>query len=160
MTTSAETVETPRKKRKIWMKKGSYKYLLQLLHGIRREIRELRQTQRYMIQGLEHTFLFDDDYIRSITCKDEIDQAILDVLYMVGPPGKLPRDIALELSDYKINPWNVTQRIRRMNKRLDRHIAKMVAEKRGLKWALTNWTYNNWGVTQEEIADRYRLQPY
>jgi len=25
------------------MKKGSYKYLLQLLHGIRREIRELRQ---------------------------------------------------------------------------------------------------------------------
>lgn len=28
------------------MKKGSYKYLLQLSHGIRREIRELRRTQR------------------------------------------------------------------------------------------------------------------
>ena len=151
MTVAAETMEKPRKKREIWMKRGSYKYLLQLLHGIRREIHELRRTQRYMIQGLEHTFLFDEDYIRSIACKDEIDQAILDVLYMAGSPGKLPRDIALELAEYKINPWNVTQLIRRMNKRLDRHIAKTVAEKRGQKWALTSWAYFNWHATREEI---------
>jgi len=150
MTVAAETMEKPRKKRKIWMKKGSYKYLLQLLHGIRHEIRELRRTQRYMIQGLEHTFLFDDDYIKTIACKDEIDQEILDELYMAGPQGKLPRDIAFELSEYKINPWNVTQRIRRMNKRLDRHIAKELAEKRGLKWALTNWAHDNRGSTKEE----------
>jgi len=136
------------------MKKGSYKYLLQLLHGIRREIRELRRTQRYMIQGLEHTFLFDDDYIKATACKDEIDQEILDVLYIAGPSGKLPRDVATELAEYKINPWNVTQRIRRMNKRLDRHIPKEVAEKRGLKWALTNWTYHNWDAAQEEIEEK------
>jgi len=136
------------------MKKGSYKYLLQLLHGIRREIRELRRTQRYMIQGLEHTFLFDDDYIKTIVCNDEIDQAILDVLYMAGPAGKLPRDIAQELAEYKINPWNVTQRIRRVNKRLDQHIAKHVAEKRGLEWALTNWALYNWGPTEEELENR------
>jgi hypothetical protein len=151
MTADAETIETPRKTRKIWMKKGSYKYLLQLLHGIRREIRELRRTQRYMIQGLEHTFLFDDDYICSIACKDEVDQEILDALYRAGPPGKLPKDVAAELPEYKINPWNVTQRIRRMNKRLDRDIAKDVAEKRGTKWALTGWAYHNWGSTEEEI---------
>ncbi|MDH5461165.1 MAG: hypothetical protein OEZ29_01635 [Candidatus Bathyarchaeota archaeon] len=117
------------------------------------EIHELRRTQRYMIQGLEHTFLFDDDYIRSTACKDEVDQAILDVLYMAGPAGKLPRNIALELAEYKINPWNVTQRIRRMNKRLDRHIAKAVAEKRGLKWVLTNWAHHNWGATKEELTE-------
>ena len=135
------------------MKKGSYKYLLQLLHQIRREIRELRRTQRYMIQGLEHTFLFDEDYVKSVACKDDIDQEILDVLYRAGPAGKLPRDIALELVEYKINPWNVTQRIRRMNKRLDRHIAKAIAEKRGLKWALTNWAYSNWHTTMEETVE-------
>jgi len=38
-----------------------------------------------------------------------------------------------------------------MNRRLDRHIAKEVAEKRGLRWALANWTYHNWGATKEEI---------
>ena len=107
------------------MKKGSYKYLLQLLHGIRREIHELRRTQRYMIQGLEHTFLFDDDYIKTIDCNDEIDQEILDVLYMAGPPRKLPRDIA-----------------------------KHAAEKRGSKWTLTNWAYENWGSTKEEVSVR------
>jgi hypothetical protein len=133
------------------MKAGSYKYLLQLLHGIRREIRELRRTQRYLIQGLEHTFLFDDDYVKTIACNDEIDQEILGVLYMAGPPGKLPKDIAIELAEYKINPWNVTQRIRRVNRRLNRHIAKHIAEKRGLKWALTNWAYHNWGATKEEV---------
>ena len=153
MTVAAETDEKPRKKRKVWMKKGSYKYLLQLLHGVRREIRELRRTQRYMIQGLEHTFLFDEDYVKTIACNDDIDREILDVLYMAGPPGKLPRDIALGLTEYKLKPWNVTQRIRRMNKRLDQHIAKMVAEKRGLKWALTNWAYHNWHATKEEIAE-------
>ena len=153
MTAAAKTIEKPRKKRKIWMKKGSYKYLLQLVHAIRREIRELHRTQRYMIQGLEHTFLFDDDYIRSIACKDEIDQEILDVLYRAGPPGKLPKDVAAELAEYKINPWNVTQRIRRMNKRLDRHVAKEVAEKRGLKWALTSWAFHNWQATEEEIVE-------
>lgn len=147
MTIGPDTKE----KRKIWMKKGSYKYLLQLLHGIKREIRELRKTQRYMIQGLEHEFLFDTEYILDIGCKDEVDQAIIDVLRSAGAAGKLPRDIANDLKRYKLNPWNVTQRIRRMNKRLDRHIAKHVAEKRGLKWALTNWTYDNLGATKKEI---------
>ena len=104
-----------------------------------------------MIQGFEHTFLFDDDYITSIACNDELDQEILDVLYMAGALGKLPRDIALELAEYRINPWNVTQRVRRMNTRLDSHIAKHLAEKRGLKWALTSWTYSNWHATKEEI---------
>jgi len=152
MTVATGVIEKPKKRRKIWMKKGSYKYLLQLLHGIRHEIRELRRTQRYMIQGLEHTFLFDDDYIKTIACKDEIDKEILDELYMAGPAGTLPRDIALKLSEYKINPWNVTRRINRMNKRLDRHIAKEAAEKRGLKWALTSWAYHNWSSTREEIT--------
>ena len=135
------------------MKKGSYKYLLQLLHGIKREIRELRKAQRYMIQGLEHEFLFDSEYVINIACKDEVDQAILDVLRSAGEAGKLPRDIADDLKLYKLNAWNVTQRIRRMNKRLDRHIAKQVAEKRGLKWALTNWTYENLGAAKEELED-------
>ena len=152
MSVGAEIKETSKKKRKIWMKKGSYKYLLQLLHGIKHEVQELRRTQRYMIQGLEHTFLFDDDYIKTIACKDEIDQAILNLLYMAGPPGKLPKDVAAELAEYTLKPWTVTRRIRRMNKRLDRHIAKHAAEKRGLRWALTNWAYDNWGATQEEVA--------
>lgn len=49
-------------------------------------------------------------------------------------PVKPSRDIAVELAEYKLNPWNVTQRIRRMNKRLDRHIVKEVAENSKQSW--------------------------
>jgi hypothetical protein len=147
MTIGADTKE----KRRIWMKKGSYKYLLQLLHGLKREIRELRKTQRYMIRGLEHEFLFDAEYILDIACRDEVDRAIIDVLRSAGEAGELPKDVANDLSRYKLNPWNVTQRIRRMNKRLDRCIAKQLAEKRGLRWALTSWAFQNLGATKEEI---------
>ena len=151
MTMGADTKE----KRKIWMKKGSYKYLLQLLHGLRREIRELRKTQRYMIQGLEHEFLFDTEYIVEIACKDEVDKAIIDVLRSAGESGKLSRDVSNELKRYKLKPWNVTQRIRRMNRRLDHYVAKQVAEKRGLRWALTNWTHENLGAAKEEVEESH-----
>jgi hypothetical protein len=40
-----------------------------------------------------------------------------------------------------------------MNKRLDQRIAKKVAEKRGLRWALTNWTYENLSAAKEEIEE-------
>jgi len=40
-----------------------------------------------------------------------------------------------------------------MNKLLDHHIAKQVAEKRGLRWALTSWVFQNLGAIKEEIEE-------
>ena len=96
--------------------------------------------------------MLDEDYVCMVACKDEVDDAIIDVLRSAGAAGKLPRDIARDLKRYRLNPWNVTQRIRRMNKRLDRYISKQVAEKRGLRWALTNWTFENLSATKEEMC--------
>ena len=71
--------EKTRKPRPIWMKKGSYKYLLQLLHGIKRGLSDLRKTQRIIAKGLGHYFVFNKDYIDNIVCSDEVDKAILKV---------------------------------------------------------------------------------
>jgi len=137
------TVEEKTKKpRPIWMKKGSYKYLLQLLHGIKRDLSDLRKTQRYMAKGLEHEFLFGKDYIRDIACSDEIDQAILNILRHAPATGILPKDIACEV--HGVTPWQVTLRIRRMNRKLDKNIGQKVAEKRGLHWALTSFAEVSW----------------
>jgi len=46
---------------------------------------------------------------------------------LTAPYGILPRDVASRLKEYKLKPWNVTQRIRRMNKKLDRLIGQKVA---------------------------------
>ncbi|MFQ6114359.1 MAG: hypothetical protein ACE5NG_09780 [bacterium] len=143
--------EKAKKPRPIWMKKGSYKYLLQLLHSIKRDLSDLRKTQRHMAKGLEHEFLFDEDYIRDITCSDEIDQAILNILRHAPDSGILPRDIAREVQG--VTPWQVTLRMRRMNKRLDKQIGQKVAEKRGLQWALTSFAEAASELTREEIDE-------
>jgi len=65
--------------------------------------------------------------------------------------GVLPRDIAREVQ-CGVTPWQVTLRIRRMNKRLDKQIGQKVAEKRGLHWALTNFAEATSELTKEEIS--------
>jgi len=144
------TVEKTKKPRPIWMKKGSYKYLLELLHGIKRELRDVRNTQRIIAKGLEHYFLFNEDFIAKIACRDEVDKAILDVLKASPTSGILPRDIAREVN--VITPWQVTQRIRRMNKRLDKQIGQKIAEKRGLHWALTSFAEAAWEMEESSRA--------
>lgn len=64
--------------------------------------------------------------------------------------GVLPRDMAREVN--VITPWQVTLRIRRMNKRLDRQIGQKVAEKHGLHWALTSFAEAASELTKEEIS--------
>ena len=145
------TEEKTRKSRPIWMKKGSYKYLLELLHGIRRELRDIRNTQRIIAMGMERYFVFDKDYIRDIGCSDQIDQEILTALRNAPAGGILPRGIAREVQG--VTPWQVTLRIRRMNKRLDKHIGQKVAEKRGLHWALTSFAEATSELTKEEIEE-------
>ena len=152
MTAKTETIKTRGKSREQWDRKGKYKYLLEHLRRIHKEIRELRLTLRYMIKGLDHYFTFDEEYLVAVVCSDEVDRAILETLNNASSAGLLPRDVALKLEEYRLKPWNVTQRIRRMNKRLDAQIGKAVAEKRGLCWALTSFAENAWGATKEEIS--------
>jgi len=141
------TVEKTKKPRPIWMKKGSYKYLLELLHGIKRELRDVRNTQRIIAKGLEHYFLFNEGFIAKIACRDEVDKAILKVLKACPASGILPRDIAREVQ-CGVTPWQVTLRIRRMNKRLDKQIGQKVAEKHGLHWALTSFAEAAWEIEE------------
>ena len=85
-----------------------------------------------------------------MACTDEIDRSIIEELHHAGPYGILPRDVAFRLKEYKLKPWNVTQRIRRMNKKLDRLIGQKTAEKVGKSWALTTFLREAWSSVNEE----------
>lgn len=149
-----EPLKTGRKRavgRAVWDKEGKYKYIVHLLREIRRELNALRVTQRYMVRGLEHEFLFDQEYVEDVVCTDDVDRAIIEELHHAGPYGILPRDIAIRLKEYKLKPWNVTQRIRRMNKKLDRLIGQKVAEKVGKGWALTSFMREALGSTKGDL---------
>ena len=143
------TVEKTTKPRPIYMKKGSYKYLLELLHGIKRELRDVRNTQRIIAKGLEHYFVFNEGFIAKVACRDEVDQAILEMLKTSPASGILPRDISREVQ-CGVTPWQVTLRIRRMNRRLDKQIGQKLAEKRGLHWVLTSFAEAASELTEEK----------
>src|SRR3990170_6778775 len=97
-----------------------------------------------MIKGLEHEFMFDREYIEDLVCADEIDRDILEILNGAGKYGILPRYISHQLEIRKLTPWKITQRIRRINKRLDRLIGQKAAEKHGMQWAPTSLMSEAW----------------
>jgi len=123
-----------------------------LLREVKDELEALRVTQRYMVKGLEHEFLFEQEYVEDVACTDDVDRAIIEELRHAGQYGMLPRDVASRLKEYKLKPWNVTQRIRRMNRKLDRLICQKAVEKVGKGWTLTTFLREAWGSTQQELT--------
>lgn len=94
------------------------------------------------------------DYLVSVVCRDEVDEALLWCLYTAGGTGISPTHVINdpELSTFKLKPWNITRRIQRMNKRLKKELGKRAAEKHGRKWAMTRFVQSIWGAeSREEI---------
>lgn len=155
MVTAPETTQFPKKRRSQAEKVGRLKYIIELQHRILRQLSIMRTTQRYIIEGLDigGYLQFDQPYIEKVCCRDEVDTAILKEMFQAGEGGILPKDIALNLKEYELDRWQVLHKIQRMNKHLVEEIAKKVAEKRGHKWALTNFAYKAWKQTYEELKE-------
>ncbi len=61
----------------------------------------------------------------------------------------LPREIAAKLERFKITRHQISRRILRMNKRLEKEFGERIAEKRGWHWALTSFSMEFWGEPQD-----------
>jgi len=57
----------------------------------------------------------------------------------------LPKDLAARLIEFRVKRHQVSRRILRMNKRLEREIGEKLAEKRGWHWTLTSFAMDVWG---------------
>jgi hypothetical protein len=145
MEANAEPVQTSGKKRLQEVKVGRVKYTLQLVKGIQRDIEEIKLAQRTILAGLKGMFHFEKPMIQKIACIDEVDVEILELLFEAGSAGLLPKDLAARLSQFRVRRHQVSRRILRMNKRLEKEIGEHVAEKRGWHWALTCFAFNVWG---------------
>jgi hypothetical protein len=151
--------KTARKTRSPFDKEGSFKYLQKTLHRFEDKLDDVRRQQRYMIKGLDlaHQLLFDRVYIHDTVCINEPDQIILEDLYAAGHDGKLPKDVATTLNKHlhsrHYKPWHVRYALKRMNRKLEQQIGQEVAEKRGLRWALTSLTRKAWGRTKEDVLE-------
>ena len=91
---------------------------------------------RTIFAGLKDTFNFEQSLIERIACEDEVDKEILRLLFEAGSPGLLPKELAIKLERFKVTRHQVSRRILRMNKRLEKEFGEQIVEQRGWHWAL------------------------
>ncbi len=150
METSEKTVQNPKKKRTQSDKIGRLKYNQQLLKQTLSEIEEVKLMLRTIFAGLKGSFNFEQSLIERMACCDEVDRDILQLLYEAGSPGLLPKDLQVKLQRFKVTRHQVSRRILRMNKRLEKEFGERIAEKRGWHWALTSFAFESWNETQRQ----------
>ena len=148
MENSEKPAQNVKKKRCQSDKIGRLKYNQQLLKQTLTEIEEVKLMLRTIFAGLKDSFSFDKPLIERIACQDEVDREILQLLFEAGSSGLLPKDIQTRLERYKVTRHQISRRILRMNKRLEKKLGEQIAEKRGWHWALTTFTMEAWGQTE------------
>jgi len=159
-----ETTETiqkaekkPKKPRSPFDKEGSFKYLQRWMRRVEDKVDILSRKVTYAIEGLELAEMlgYNRPFLQKFVCQGDIDEAVLETLYEAGEDGLLPRDVANALNKMfhsrHWQPWHIRYILRRMNRKLETHFKKHVAEKRGMRWALTSWARRAWGSVKREL---------
>jgi len=150
METNVNSVQNAKKKRSQSDKIGRLKYNQQLLKQTLAEVEEVKLMLRTIFAGLKGSFNFEQSLIERVACQDEVDREILRLLFEVGSPGLLPKDLAAKLEQFKVRRHQISRRIIRMNRRLQNEFGEYVAEKRGWHWALTNFAMEARGESAEQ----------
>lgn len=152
MEASGKPVQNPKKKRTQSDKIGRLKYNQQLLKQTLSEIEEVKLMLRTIFAGLKGSFIFEQSLIERIVCSDEVDWEILQLLYETGSSGLLPKDLQARLERFKVTRHQVSRRILRMNKRLEKEFGEHIAEKRGWHWAMTSFGQDSWRKTETDFG--------
>jgi len=151
MESTEKPVQKEKKTRGQSDKIGRLKYNQQLLKQTLAEVEEVKLMLRAIFAGLKSSFNFEQPLIERIACEDEVDKEILQLLFEAGSPGLLPKDLAAKLERFKITRHQVSRRLLKMNKRLQKNLGEKIAEKRGWHWSGTSFLIEAWGKTREEF---------
>jgi hypothetical protein len=144
MEETEKPVQNQKKRRSQSEKIGRLKYNQQLLKQTLAEVEEVKLMLRTIFAGLKGSFNFEHPLIERVACSDEVDQEILQLLFEAGSPGLLPKDLQTKLEQFKVTRHQISRRILRMNKRLEKEFGEHIAEKRGWHWALTAFAFEIW----------------
>lgn len=152
MEESGKSVQSEGKRRSQADKVGRLKYLLQQNKEVKAELCEIKLMLRTIYRGLKPQFSFDCPLVERLACDGEVDREILQVLFEAGASGVLPKDVAKRLVRFGLERFQVSRRIVRMNRRLEKALGERVAERRGWRWALTGFVVEAWGKTGQDVG--------
>ena len=103
----------------------------EICSAFKRRGQEIQRKEGHVFAGLKDSLHFENSLIEEAVCYDEIDKAILQLLFEGDSSGLLPKDIAAKLIEFKVARHQVTRQIVRLNKRLAREVDSTVVERRG-----------------------------
>jgi hypothetical protein len=163
---SVDVAQRPQKKRSRSQKIGRLKYNQYLLKQCLSVLKDVRDLQRVILNGLKGAgyFNFDIPWVQKLACQDQLDLEILDLVHQAGRSGVFPKDVAAALPEYKdlkghpIQHYHVSRRIQRMNKRLKYETGEVLFEKRGHKWALTLFGFESYGDVERHSVEEFSVE--
>jgi hypothetical protein len=144
----------PKTKRSQADKVGKLKYLLAKDKKLDRDVAEIKLLLRVIFAGLKDMLHFEKSLIEEAACQDELDKAILQLLFEAGTSGLLPKDIAGKLAEFKVARHQVSRRIVRMNKRLANELDSTVVERRGWCWAMTSFGVDAYSASEKDLLSQ------
>lgn len=133
-------------------KVGKHKYEVALLHRIEGKLDRIEHMQRIIFHGLGDYFRFDRPLVEKVACESEMDLAVISLIYEVGSGGILAKDIVAKLPRYNLEKHKILRIVNRVNRNIEKAFGKMIIEKRGKKWAFTDFGVEIWGKAEGELT--------
>ena len=138
------------KKRSQADKIGKHKYEIQRLDRIEGKLQRIEQMQRIIFHGLGDYFHFQRPLVEKVACQSEMDVAVASLIFEAGSGGILAKDIAARLPQYSLEKHKVLRIVNRVNRNVQDAFGRRIIEKRGKKWAFTDFGVEVWGKTEED----------
>ena len=125
--------EKRRKRRSQEEKLGRRKWIVRKLKQLDAAVKRIDGRTRMLAAGLRELLMLEEDYVTMVACKDDLDQAVLNAIRDGRHVGKRTGELAAELG---IDDRRVSERIGRMNKRMEDEIGEPIITKQNGKWRL------------------------
>ena len=106
--------------------------------------------QRIIFQGLSGYFRFECPFIEKVCCESDMDFAVVSAIYESGN-GVLAKKIASDLKSFKLEKHKILRIVKRVNRKCNDVFGKRLIEKHGKKWVFTDFGFEIWGKTKEEV---------
>jgi hypothetical protein len=129
---------------------GKHKYEIALLHRVEAGQKRLERMMRIIFHGLSDYFKFDRPLVEKVCCGSDVDLAVVSVIYEAGPFGILAKEIAPRFLQYRLEKHKILRIVNRVNRNCVDAFGRPLIEKRGKKWAFTDFGVEILGETEKE----------
>ena len=132
-------------------KVGKHKYEIQRLDRLERKVDLALAMMRTIFEGLQDYFRFKRPLIEMVATESDLELAIVSLIFEAGSGGILAKDIQARLPQLHLEKHRILRVVRRVNRRAEDAFKRRIIEKRGKKWAFTEFGVEIWGQTEEDL---------